>query len=1030
MSKKDDKFKNDKNLDSNAVEEVSVDSASKDDSSTKHMALDDARRIKVLSPSMLVFKRFIRNKLAITGSIILIFMFMFAFLGGLVAKIAGYSEIKTYDKDSVLPKPYAQVKDISTEMIFTYPDGGATLGTDNAEVIQAITTEYKYSNGMYSAGRIYKIDSFENNDDFCLIYLMTEAATVEAPIGNMGGDYIFRASTAADDELISNAAFQAAYGTAVEKEDYCDSKDDFYADKVVKYFTYDDVEYRVVVNSKKNSTIYKPVYIGYKGNHVFDATTEDYTALIDTYDFRYDYEIARGSGETSFVLADGTTYTIKNDPIYLYTAESKDDVADVESEEFEAAFTAAKASGAQTFVYNEVTYNINFVEYRVSAYKDADDAFVESTGFTQKVIYYVTHGIEKMTYEGKEYSVKYDKDRAVYNIQLVVNGKGSDFGKAELVNSCDITYVDEEGNTVNYAYVTYWDGDSILQNGVAVAYVCTYRVIPDASRGGLELSFEFKQLARKACGTLLRKHGEKYQDFLMSGYVLEDQVVESIQIDEESGESFLTTVDGDTLYVTDEYYKFLHTDNDGMYIFYKETIDPKVTGFDGSEFYDKKLYIDTTTGDVSAITSQITIVHYDIAQTDEVGMYVMGSVDAGGEQTKLYVNDGFEAYISMDESGNHVFNYCKASMDTSLDESVLAEEGKYYVEGDAYVLGGASLDADGNVVNAQKLYISNDYELYLTVDDNGSYVLSYGEGSIADGIDAETAPQAGNYFIDTTETVEIVTSKTEGAISTIVDYNAEQNNDFYTIWTPTDIRVLDVNAAPSAQHWLGTDSNSMDNFTRIMYGGRISLMVGFVVIFLEMFIGVIFGGVSGYFGGITDTIMMRFVDLFNCIPYWPMMLIGGSLMDAYGLNGSVRIFVLVGIMGILGWTGTARIVRGQILSLREQDFMIATEATGIRVSRRIFRHLIPNVMPLLIVQATMGLGSIIISEATLSFLGLGVQFPQASWGSIINSIKSAYDMTTYWYVWIPTGMCIMLAVLGFNFVGDGLRDAFDPKMKR
>ena len=171
----------------------------------------------------------------------------------------------------------------------------------------------------------------------------------------------------------------------------------------------------------------------------------------------------------------------------------------------------------------------------------------------------------------------------------------------------------------------------------------------------------------------------------------------------------------------------------------------------------------------------------------------------------------------------------------------------------------------------------------------------------------------------------------------------------------------------------------MDVLTRLMYGGRISLMVGFVVIFFETFIGVIIGGISGYFGGWVDTALMRLVDLFNAIPFYPMVIIMGSVMDAYRVSGYARIFFLMVVLGVLGWTGIARVTRGQILSLREQDFMVATEATGIRTSRKIFRHLIPNVMPLLIVNATMGLGGVIISEATLGFLGLGVKYPLASW---------------------------------------------------
>ena len=252
----------------------------------------------------------------------------------------------------------------------------------------------------------------------------------------------------------------------------------------------------------------------------------------------------------------------------------------------------------------------------------------------------------------------------------------------------------------------------------------------------------------------------------------------------------------------------------------------------------------------------------------------------------------------------------------------------------------------------------------------------------------------------------------------------------YIISTMQMTYLIDMYSPPSAEHWLGTDDHGMDVLTRLMYGGRISLMVGFIVMILENLIGIIIGGISGYFGGWVDTLLMRFVDLFNSIPYYPMMIIAGAIMDSFEVNPYTRLYMMMAIMGIMGWTGVARVVRGQILSLREQDFMVATEATGIKVSRRIFRHLVPNVMPLLIVQATMGLGGIILTEATLSYLGLGIKYPLASWGSIINSSSNLYVMTYCWYLWIPAGLLIVLTVLGFNFVGDGLRDAFDPKMKR
>jgi peptide/nickel transport system permease protein len=263
-----------------------------------------------------------------------------------------------------------------------------------------------------------------------------------------------------------------------------------------------------------------------------------------------------------------------------------------------------------------------------------------------------------------------------------------------------------------------------------------------------------------------------------------------------------------------------------------------------------------------------------------------------------------------------------------------------------------------------------------------------------------------------------------------IDYTIVRVNNTFNIKKETSTELIRVYEFPSTEHLLGLDNNGMDMATRLMYGGRISLLVGFVVILLEVGIGIIIGGLSGYFGGKLDTALMRFVDLFNSIPFYPVVLIFGSVMDALEVLPMVRIFLLMAILGVLNWTGVARIVRGQILSLREQDFMVAAEATGIRTSRRIFKHLIPNVMPLLIVYATAGLGTIIIIEATLGFLGLGIKYPLASWGSIINTASDAFVMTNYWFMWIPAGMLILLTVLGFNFVGDGLRDAYDPKAQR
>lgn len=235
---------------------------------------------------------------------------------------------------------------------------------------------------------------------------------------------------------------------------------------------------------------------------------------------------------------------------------------------------------------------------------------------------------------------------------------------------------------------------------------------------------------------------------------------------------------------------------------------------------------------------------------------------------------------------------------------------------------------------------------------------------------------------------------------------------------------------PSATHWLGTDDKGFDVFSRLMYGGRVSLTVGFVVIILETIIGITLGGLAGYFGGWVDQVVMRVVDIFNCVPTLPMMMIVGVALEAKNISGPAKLYIMMAMLTFFGWAGTARLVRGQILSLREQDFMLSAEASGLTVGRKIFKHLIPNVMPQLIVSMTLGLGGIILTEATLGYLGIGLPAEYATWGNMINAAANNTALRLYPNLWVAPGICIVLAVLGFNFVGDGLRDAVDPKARR
>ena len=246
----------------------------------------------------------------------------------------------------------------------------------------------------------------------------------------------------------------------------------------------------------------------------------------------------------------------------------------------------------------------------------------------------------------------------------------------------------------------------------------------------------------------------------------------------------------------------------------------------------------------------------------------------------------------------------------------------------------------------------------------------------------------------------------------------------------TDLRINSL-APPSLEHPLGTDKQGYDVLVRLMYGGRISLIVSFLAVFVITILGVVLGGVAGYFGGVIDNVIMRICDILMCLPGVPILLIISMILDAAKVPGKYKIYLLMIYLTLFSWTGTARLVRGQILYLREQEYMVAAEAMGYSVPRKIFKHLVPNVMPQLIVQMSLSLGSMILYEATLSYLNLGVPAPYAAWGTMINIISTDMDiLKNYFNVWGPAGICIVIAVLGFNFVGDGLRDALDPKMRR
>ncbi|NMM51729.1 ABC transporter permease [Paenibacillus aquistagni] len=252
---------------------------------------------------------------------------------------------------------------------------------------------------------------------------------------------------------------------------------------------------------------------------------------------------------------------------------------------------------------------------------------------------------------------------------------------------------------------------------------------------------------------------------------------------------------------------------------------------------------------------------------------------------------------------------------------------------------------------------------------------------------------------------------------------------FFSPYTIDTLNIRNGNKAPSAAHWLGTDNLGRDILLRVMLAGRISLLVGFVAMMVSVSIGSLLGAIAGFYRGWVDTIIMRIIDIMMSIPSLPLLIILGSILSDWKIPPSERIYIVMFMLGILSWPGLARLVRGQILSLREQEFMQAAESLGLRDSKKIFRHLLPNTIPIIIVNATLAVGGAILMESVLSYLGLGVVPPTPSWGNMISAANNLIDFQKRPWLWIPPGVCVFITVMSFNFVGDALRDAFDPKSK-
>ena len=237
---------------------------------------------------------------------------------------------------------------------------------------------------------------------------------------------------------------------------------------------------------------------------------------------------------------------------------------------------------------------------------------------------------------------------------------------------------------------------------------------------------------------------------------------------------------------------------------------------------------------------------------------------------------------------------------------------------------------------------------------------------------------------------------------------------------PQELDLLAIRKPPSAAHLLGTDLTGRDMLTRILYGGRVSLLIGLLAVIIRTVIGLFLGAVSGYFGGGVDFVIQRVVDIMMVFPTIFLLLI---LVAVFGPSP----LTLLVALGLLSWPFDARIFRGQVLSIRELDYILAARSIGTTTGGIIRQHIVPNGMPLVLVNMTLGIGETIIAEAGISFLGLGVQPPTPSWGNMVTAANNLTLIQRFWWLWVPPGVVLVSTVVALNLVGDALRDIMDPR---
>ena len=396
-----------------------------------------------------------------------------------------------------------------------------------------------------------------------------------------------------------------------------------------------------------------------------------------------------------------------------------------------------------------------------------------------------------------------------------------------------------------------------------------------------------------------------------------------------------------------------------------------------------------------------------------------------GEETFTYKDNDYEVETLSEDlyifrQGRTVLAYASKDMVTAADgvaelsfdaklaalTAQAAGETTFTADGQDY-----ALDDDGNITQ------SGSEVAYI-----GRFVVSAADASVVISRDFRDRLEEA---IDDNITEFTYTDADGNEAEYDIVYDA--STGVWSVKQMTETYVFDRYASPNKEHWLGTDTNGMDMLTRLMYGGRVSLIIGFIVVAIEGSIGIVMGGISGYFGGWVDILLMRVTEIVGAIPFLPFALVLSAILQSSDLHENTRIFIIMLILGLLSWTGLAKLIRGQILAEREKEFVTAARSMGVKEGRIAFKHILPNVISVILVSVTLDFAGCMLTESSLSYLGFGVQLPRPTWGNMLDGSRNALVIQSYWWRWVFPALFLSIVVICINIIGDTLREVLDPK---